>query len=186
MHLKKSLKALFILNGVFVLASHLLGPLYAVFVQDEIGGTAFIVSVSWSVFIISSLIFTLFITKYGDRVKEREYLLAAGFLVRAISWALYIFATNLYALLAIQVLIGLGEALGSPAFSALLAQHINQKKAVREYAIWSIVAKIAAATSTAIGGIVVANYSFTPVFIAMTILALVSFLMLLRLPRRLL
>ena len=184
--MKKALKVLFAINGVFVLGAHLLGPLYAVFVNQELGGTALIVSLSWAVFIISTLFFMLVAAKYGDRFKERELLLGMGFLIRAVCWGAYIFVTNIYGLLAVQVLLGLGEALGTPAFNALLAQHVNQKKAVREYSVWAIISRIAAAVATVVGGVVVTTIGFTPLFAIMMVLSIVAFIILIKQPRSLL
>lgn len=89
----KSLKVLFIYNGIFVFAGGLFGPLYAVYV-GLLDKKILSVSITWSVFLIATLVFTLIISRVGDRVKEKEYLMMAGFLVRALAWFLFIFAAD--------------------------------------------------------------------------------------------
>ena len=82
-----ALKILFLYNGIFVLADSMLGPLYAVFVSGMKGGILPI-SFSWSAYLVSTTIFTFFISKIGDRIKEKEYLLLAGFAIRSLVWFL--------------------------------------------------------------------------------------------------
>ena len=69
-----ALKTLYIYNGIFVFAGSLLGPLYAVYV-GLIDSAILAVSVSWAVFLMATLVFTAVISRVGDRVKEKEYLL---------------------------------------------------------------------------------------------------------------
>ncbi|MFZ2882781.1 MAG: hypothetical protein WA019_06940, partial [Candidatus Moraniibacteriota bacterium] len=80
-----ALKILFIYNGIFVFASGLLGPLYAIFV-GTIDKNIISISISWSVFLLSTTLSMLFLRNYGDKVREKEYFLLAGFLIRALVW----------------------------------------------------------------------------------------------------
>jgi uncharacterized membrane protein len=66
----KSLKTLLIFNGLFVLAANMLGPLYAVFVGTIAKGI-FPITLSWSVFLVSTIVFSIFIGKIGDKIKEK-------------------------------------------------------------------------------------------------------------------
>ncbi len=84
----EALRTLFIFNGIFVFASGLLGPLYAVFVET-IDTRIISVSLSWSAFLLSTTLFMLLVRKYGDFIAEKEYLLMAGYLTRSITWFLF-------------------------------------------------------------------------------------------------
>jgi len=81
----RSLKILFLANGIFSFAGSMLGPLFAVFVE-RLDKNVLSVSLTWAAFMFSASIFTYLISLVGDRVKEKEYLLMAGFLVRAAGW----------------------------------------------------------------------------------------------------
>ena len=120
-----ALKILFISNGIFVFADRLLGPLYAIFVE-KFDTNILSVSFSWFIFMLSATLFTLIISKYGDRIKEKEYLLIAGFILRVISWILYIFTNSLLMFIFVQILIGIGEAVGSPAFDSILTNYLKK------------------------------------------------------------
>ncbi len=181
----KSLKILFIYNGVFVFAGSLFGPLYAVYV-GLLDKNILSVSLTWSVFLIATVIFTFIISRIGDRIKEKEYLLMAGFLVRALAWLLFIYATNIYHLIFLQILLGLGEAFGTPAFDAIFAEHLDSGKHVEEYSDWKLVLNVTTGVGTIIGGIIATKLGFQWLFIAMSILAIISFFGVLVQPRKLL
>ena len=67
--MNKALRTLYLYNGIFVLAGGLFGPLYAVYAQ-KIGADVFVISLSWSIFLISSTLFTFIVSKFGDKVED--------------------------------------------------------------------------------------------------------------------
>ena len=170
----KALKTLFIFNGIFVFAASLLGPLYAIFIET-IDTDVFSVSLSWSVFLVATTIFMLFVRKYGDQLKETEYLLMAGYLLRALVWFAFPHISTLSVLIFLQVLLGLGEALGTPAYDAIFAEHLDENRHVKEYADWKLVSNLCGATAVLLGGLVVKNIGFSALFNSMGVLATVSF-----------
>lgn len=181
----KGLKVLFQANGIFIFGASLLGPLYAVYVE-RIVSTPMAISASAAAFLIASTLFTLLIAQFGDRVREKEYLLMGGFLIRALAWIAYIFVDSMTTLLLVQVLLGLGEALGSPSFNALFAQHLDHGETVRDYSSWNVFHSLISATGVVVGGFIATYFGFTPVFIVMAAFALVSFLFVFFQPRRVL
>jgi len=181
----RPLKALFIFNGIFVFAGSLLGPLYALYV-GTFDKRVLSVSITWASFLFASFIFTLIISKTGDRIKEKEYLLMAGFLVRAIAWFMFIFAGSVFQFVFLQILLGLGDALGTPAFDAIFAEHIDGGKHIEEYANWKLILNGTTAVGTVMGGLVVTTLGFSWLFAVMSVLAVVSFIGVLVQPRKLL
>ena len=180
-----ALKSLFIYNGIFVMAAAMFGPLYAIYVERFIDGVTAI-SISWAVFLISTSIFTYIISKNGDAIKEKEYLLLAGYVARILSWVFMIFVHNLWSLIIVQILLGLGESLGTPSFNALFANHLDKNKYIKEYSAWSLVANLTSAVGILAGGFIVNNFGFKTLFILMSIFSLISFLGILLKPRKLL
>lgn len=181
----QALKILFIYNGVFVLAGSLLGPLYAIYVEKFQAGIL-PVSISWSAFLISTTVFTFILSKIGDRVKEKEYLLLAGYFVRALAWFLFIFVGDIVFLIILQICLGLGEALGTPAFEVIFAEHLEEGKHIAEYSDWKLISNIMLALGTLIGGVVVSKFGFTLLFLLMSSLAIISFIGVILKPRHLL
>lgn len=167
------------------MAAAMLGPLYAIYVVKFIDGIT-AVSVSWAAFLISTSIFTYLIFKIGDGFREKEYLLLAGYMVRILSWISLIFVHNLWTLVLAQIFLGLGESLGTPSFNALVADHLDRNKYIKEYSTWSLVANFAAAGGILAGGYIVNNLGFKALFILMAALSMISFLGILLKPRKLL
>jgi MFS family permease len=183
-HENKTLKILLLFNGVFVFASSLLGPLYAVFVET-IDGNIISISLAWSIFMLSATFFMFLVRKYGDQVKEKEYLLMGGYLVRALVWFAYPFVPSLGILLLLQILLGLGEALGTPAYDAIFAKHLDKNRSVEEYTDRKLIVNLCSAIAIIVGGIIVAEVGFTVLFFIMGSLALISFVGILIQPRKL-
>lgn len=183
--MNKSLKTLFLINSVFVFASSLFGPLYAAYVV-YLGQGVLAAGLSYGFMLFSSVIAMLVTARYGDKVKEKEYLLAGGYLLRAIAWMGYVWTTNLTGFLLIQIIIGVGEAIGGPAFDAIFANHLNKKIEIREYSEWKITGNLVAATGSVVGGMVAAMFGFKVLFLVMSGLALLVTTYTLTRPKKLL
>ena len=158
------------MNGVFVFAANFLGPLYAVFVE-RLHGDVLSISISWSIFLFSATFFGFLIARYGDKVEHKKKLLIAGYVIRAVVWILFIFVTNMWQLIILQIILGLGEAIGTPGFSAYFAEHLVDGEQVREYADWNIIGNLTTAVSTVMGGIVVHFAGFHVMFYLMSLFA---------------
>ena len=172
---KGTLGVLYAFNGLFVFAVTMIVPIYALFAQ-EIGADVFTVSALAATLLIARVFFTLIVRYFGDDAVEEAHLLLAGFLLRAFGWFLLIFIGSLEGLFIVQVILGLGESLGSPAFNALFAQHLKSGRYVSEYADWEIVSAVGASAGAVVGGYIVSQYGFKVLFFVMSMVAVVSFL----------
>lgn len=181
--MNKSLKLLLSINSIFVLAGNLLGPLYAVYIEG-LGGSIAVVSGTWSVMLLTTTLVNFALIRYGDRIKEHEYLLIAGFIFRAIAWIGFVYAGNIAAIIALQIVVGVGEAVGSTGFDAIFAEHLDRSSHIRDYAVWKTISNIIAAIATFIGGFVVTLYGFSPMFYFMGTIALACAIFTCLLPRR--
>lgn len=181
----KALRILLIFNSIFVFASSLLGPLYAIFVSG-IDSKIMSVSFSWAAFLISTTICMLLLRKWGDSLKEKEYFIMASYLIRAIVWFLFPFISTLFMLVILQVILGIGEALGTPAFCALFAEHLDDGKHIEEFTDRKLMVCFSEVMGVLAGGIIVSKFGFKSLFMIMGILALISFIGILLQPRELL
>ncbi|MEI6498374.1 MAG: MFS transporter [bacterium] len=167
------LKTLFIYNGIFVFAGGLIGPLYAVYVQ-KFDSNISSISLSWAAFLLSTTFFLFILSRFGDKIKDKKILLQFGFLIRAIAWISYIFVGNIGALIIVQILLGLGEALGTPSFEALFAEHLDDNSHINEYSEWKLIVNGASGLAVIGGGFLVQKLGFNILFISMSILALIT------------
>ncbi len=181
--MNKSLKLLLAINSVFVLAGNLLGPLYAIFIEG-LGGSIAVVSGTWSVMLLATTLVNFILIRYGDKIREHEYLLIVGFILRSVVWIGFIFAGNITMIILLQIIIGIGEAVGSTGFDAIMAEHLDKSNHIRDYAVWKTISNILAALATLIGGFVVTTYGFAPMFVFMGIVAFGCAIFTYFLPRR--
>ncbi len=170
----KYLLNLFFFNGIFVLASGLLGPLYAVFVE-RIDDSVLAVSFSWAAFLFSTTFFLLIVAKYADLVEEKKYLVMIGYLLQAIVWLCFPQINSLTQLIVLQIILGGAEALGAPTFQAMIADHLDDGNKIKELSVWKIVLNAATAVAAVVGGLIVATWGFNVLFYSMAGLALISF-----------
>lgn len=181
----KSLNTLLLINNIFVLAANMFPPIFALFVK-EIGGDVLSAGGLWAVFSIVTAILTLIITRYGDRLKEIEYLLAAGYAFRTIAWIGYFFSYSLWQLYVLQFILAIGEALGTPAFNAIYSRHLDKGSFVKQWGINNSFNFFIAGIAALVGGVVVFYLGFRNLFLMMAFLSVVSFVFLLFQPRKLL
>jgi MFS transporter, DHA1 family, multidrug resistance protein len=183
--INKSLGVLFFGNSLLVFASSLLGPLYAIFVNG-IDAKVLSVSLSWFAFLASAIFFTYLVGRYGDKLKEKEYMLMGGYIIKAVVWLSFIFVSNIRDLIILQILLGISEALGNPSFDTIFAAHLEDGKHIANYSTWKMIEQTATALGTLIGGIIVTIFGFSPLFAIMSSTAAISFFIVLLQPRKLL
>ena len=181
--MNKSLKLLLGINSIFVIAANLLGPLYALYIS-RMGGSIAVISGTWSVMLLTTTLVNFVLIRYGDRIKEHEYLLIAGFVFRAIAWIGFVYSGSITSIIALQIVIGVGEAVGSTGFDAIFAEHLDKQCHIRDYAIWKTISNVIAAMATLIGGFVVTFYGFGPMFYFMAIVAIFCAIFTYLLPRK--
>ncbi len=185
MKVSNSLRVLFAVNSIFVFASQLLGPLFAVYVL-RIDGGIMLISLATTTFLLSSTLFLTLISKWGAVIKQKEFMLAAGYLLRALGWLGYIFVSTPISLVLLQLIFGLGDALGTPSFSAIFAEHVNKENDVSMFADWSVISNVIMALGTILGGLLVTIWGFNVLFVIMAVMAMASFTIILMMPRRVL
>lgn len=115
----KALRILLITNGLILLSGAMLGPIYALFVE-EIGGSLLDASFAGALFALAAGITTLIAGRYADKTKRSEYVVATGYLVMGLGFILYTQVRSIWFLFAVQLLIGFKR------FILLLLMHCIQ------------------------------------------------------------
>ena len=86
----------------------------------------------------------------------------------------------------IQVVLGIGESVGSPAFDSIFAKHLDKGAEINEYSTWKLVQNFSLAVASLIGGFIVYFLNFNVLFILMAVLGTFSTIIVLMQPRKLL
>ncbi len=132
MYINKNIKFLLTTNGLILFSGALLGPIYALFVED-IGGDILDAGLAGAVFAFSAGFMSLIVGIFGDKIKNKGGILALGYLFVALGFALYFWVNSMTLLLIAQVVIGLGEALYSPMFDAIYSENLDKGKFSSEW-----------------------------------------------------
>jgi len=180
-----ALKILLVSNGVILFASAMMGPIYALYVE-KIGGDLLDASVTFAFYALAAGITTLISGRYADKIKENELIIVFGYCMIALGYFLYLFVNSIIFLFLIQIIIGFGEAIYSPAFDALYSKHLDHHKAGLEWGAWETMNYFIYAIGAIIGGLLVSFFGFQSIFLLMMVLCTGSATYIYLLPRKLL
>jgi len=181
----RQLKILLITNSLVLVAGAMLGPIYALFVED-IGGDLLSASYSFGAFALAAGFVTLISGKYTDQVKEKKSIITIGYLLMSLGFFLYLAVNSIWMLLVVQVIIGFGEAIYAPALDSIYSAHISRRKSGRQWATWEALYYFTTFVGAIAGGLLISQFGFNPAFILMGFLALGSALYILFLPKKVL
>lgn len=171
--MQKELKILLLSSALFMLAGGLFGPIYAIFVE-EIGGDILTAGTAYSVFAIAAGILIFFISRWEDHVKHQEKLVIAGYFLSCLGFLGYLLINQTWHLFLVQIVFGLGEAIGTPAYDGLYSKHLDKGKFVSEWGLWESMAYIITGIAAAIGGVLASIYGFKFIFVIMFLLSLIG------------
>ena len=181
----RPIRILLITNGLILIAGAMLGPIYALFVT-KIGGDLLDASYAFGAYAFAAGITTLISGKYADRIKENELIVVFGYAIMGVAFFGYIFVNSIWSLLLVQVLIGLGEAIYSPAFDAVYSKHLDGHKSGREWGAWESINYFTTTFGAVAGGFLVTFFGFNTMFVVMGLLCFFGAGYIWQLPRRIL
>ncbi|MCA9385382.1 MFS transporter [Candidatus Dojkabacteria bacterium] len=171
--LNSSLRILLATNSLILLAGAMLAPIYALFVED-IGGSLMDASIAGGIFALFAGVTTFISGKISDSFKENELIIVLGYVIVGIGFLSYLWANSIVALFIIQALIGIGEAIYSPAFDAVYSKHLDTKSAGTQWGAWESMNYFTSAIGAIVGGSIVTIFGFNTLFICMFALCITS------------
>jgi len=181
----RSLRALLVTNGLILFAGGMLGPITAIFVE-RVGGDILDAGIAGSIFALAAGITSLVSGRFIDALKRSKLVLIIGYLIMSAGFLFYLWVDSVMTLFLAQIIVGLGEALYSPAFDEIYTKHLDKGKTGREWGAWESMNYFTYAIAAAIGGWIASQFGFTPIFIIMSGLALASAIYLYLLPKKVL
>ena len=181
----KAIRSMLFSDSLMLIATAMLGPLYAIFVE-EIGGNLLDAGITFAVFSFVAGVVILISGALSDKVKEVELIIVVGYAVTAIGFFSYIFVDNMTSLMVAQVIVGIGTAVRAPAFDALFSEHLDKHKEGIEWGAWDSLFYFASAFGAVVGGYFASRFGFDYIFIVMATLCAISAVYIYLLPRKLL
>ncbi len=173
--MRKGLKVLLITDSFVTLAFGLLGPIYAIFVEN-IGGDILDASGAWAAFLFATGIMTFFISRWEDHVKHQEKIMALSYLILAIGVLGYLFVETSIHLFIVQIVLGVGQAFNNPTYNGLYSRLLDKGRYVSEWGLWDSMSCIVTSIAALIGGAVATFYGFKALFLIMFVFSIISFL----------
>lgn len=171
--MRSETKLLLLVNSFFVFALNLFAPFYALFIQ-KIDPSILHVGAVWSVYIFSVGIFALLVSRYSKLMEHAGLFLIFGFLFRASGWLGYMFASSIWHIYLIQVLLAIGEALGTPAYNLLYSGFIDKRKFGSEWGVNTSVFAFATGIASLSGAVILDMLGFNALFLVMIALSFLS------------
>ncbi|MEX2032069.1 MAG: MFS transporter, partial [Dehalococcoidia bacterium] len=107
--LSRSFVVLWVAMLVAMAGISMVSPLLPVFVQDDLGGPAIGVALSFSGLAIAQIVFAPFVGRLGDRFGPKRFIVI-GFAIYALGALGYLFATRWEVVVAFRILSGVGAA----------------------------------------------------------------------------
>ena len=171
--MKRGIKYLLFADSWASLAIGMIGPIYAIFVE-QIGGDILDASWAYFTFMITSGVAMYLISSIEDKTKHKEKFVTLGYSLTALGCLSYIFVYNQATLLTTQIILGLSVAFGNPAYDALYSHYINKKEEASEWGSWEAMGYIVTAIAAIIGGYIASLFGFKTLFIIMFLASLLS------------
>jgi len=171
--MKNTLKIL-LWSSVFLnLSAGLFGPIYAIFVE-QIGGDLLTAGGAYAGFSISLGVLVYFLGKWEDKIKRQENLVILGRFLTLIGTAGYLIIKAPIHLFAVQITLGIAQALTIPAFDSLYSKNLQKGKFASQWGSWEAMTSIAIGIAAILGGLIAKEFGFRLLFIIMTVIALIA------------
>ena len=169
----RPLRILLFTNSIILIAGGLLGPIYALFVE-EIGGDLLDAGLTGAIFALAAGVTVLLAGKHSDRAKNPAHIVVFGYGVMGVGYLLYLLVDSIFSLFVVQVVIGFGEAVYLPSFDALYSRHLDGDKEGSQWGAWEAMNYFSIAIGSVVGGIIAQQYGFDELFILMALLCFAS------------
>ncbi len=171
--MRKGLKFLLHMDAWATLAMGMLGPIYAIFVE-EIGGDILDASWAYFAFMLTTGVVMFFVGRWEDKVKHKEKLITLGYALSALGALAYFFVNSQFDLVITQIIVGLSEAVLIPAYGAMYTEFIDRNKVASEWADWDAMRYSITAFAALLGGYIANNFGFRTLFLFMFIASIIS------------
>lgn len=176
------IRLLIISDTIIIGAGGLLGPIFALFIEDFItGSSAAVVGIAAGIYLFTKSIFQIPIAKLIDHIrgeKDDFWFMFSFTILISLMPLLYLIIHTPLQLYIVQFLIGLFTAFTFPTYMAIFTRHIDKKKEGTEWGLYFTLTDLTSAALAAAGGYIVASQGFPVLIIAVVIISLIGSLML--------
>lgn len=171
---REEIKILLYGGNIWYFAEGMFGPLLAVFTA-EVGGSILDISWAWSTYLIFYGILAINVGRVADRV-DKARLMVWGYGLNALFTFGYVFVDSPFTLLLVQAGLGIAAALAAPTWNALYDEYSDKKIDGSAWGLAGGSASIVTGIAIVVGGLVVEQFSFDILFLAMGVIQTIAFI----------
>jgi MFS family permease len=162
----------------------LVGPIFAVFITEQIPGAGLeVVGLASTIYFLLKSGLQVPLANLIDKIRgERDDFLAmfiGSLLISAVP-LFYIFIRNVPQLFLAQALYGIGGALSYPSWLALFTRHIDKNREGWEWSLYYTSIDLSGAAAAAIGGYLAQYFGFKKLFLLVSFFSFLGCLALLK------
>lgn len=172
------IRLLIISDTVLMGAAGLLGPIFALFIEDFIqGGNAAVAGIAISIYLFTKSVFQVPIAYLIDKIrgeKDDFWLMFIFTILIALTPLLYLVINTPLQLYIIQFILGFFTAFTFPTYMAIFTRHIDKEKEGIEWGIYFTLTDLTSAALAAIGGYIATTQGFPILIIAVVIVSFIG------------
>ncbi|MFZ5365237.1 MAG: MFS transporter [Patescibacteria group bacterium] len=174
---------LIISDTVLIGAAGLLGPIFALFIENFIvGGNASVAGIAAGIYLFTKSVFQVPIANLIDRIrgeKDDYWLMFIFTIMIAIIPLLYLIIDTPFQLYSVQFLLGCFTAFTFPTYMALFTRHIDKAKEGTEWGVYFTLTDLTSAALATIGGYIATASGFPTLIVTVVVISLLGALLLL-------
>jgi len=182
MDINPVVRFLILSDTVVVGAAGLLGPIFALFIEDYIvGGNEAVAGLAAGIYLFTKSILQIPIAHFIDKISgefDDFWIMVTSSLIIALLPLLYLFIHTPLQLYLVQFLFGLFVAFTFPTFMAIFTRHIDKEKEGTEWGVYFALTDLTYAALAAAGGFLASSLGFPPLIIAVVIISVLGSLLL--------
>jgi MFS family permease len=179
--INKVIKILVFSDLVLLFAWGLVTPILAIFIVQSIkGGDAQVAGIAIGIYWLTKSLIQIPIANFLDKKqgeKDDYYVLIGGIVLASFVPIGFIFATLPWHMYLLQLVHALGMAFVIPSWSGIFTRHIEKGREAFCWSLDSSALGIGAGVAGIVGGTIAKTFGFSPLFIGVTILGVISALM---------
>ena len=170
------IKFLIISDTILSGAAGLLGPIFALFIEDFIiGGNAATAGIAAGIYLFSKSVLQIPIAHFIDKIrgeKDDFWIMFIFSICIAIIPLFYLIINTPLQLYIIELALGLFTAFTFPTYMAIFTRHIDKEKEGTEWGIYFTLTDIVGAAFSVIGGYVAVSAGFPVLIVVVVLLSL--------------
>lgn len=168
------IRFLIISDTVLMGAAGMLGPVFALFIEDSIqGGNAVVAGIAAGIYLFTKSVFQIPIAHFIDKIrgeKDDFWIMFIFTIIIAFIPLLYLVINTPLQLYITQFILGLFTAFTFPTYMAIFTRHIDKEKEGTEWGIYFTLTDLTSAMLAIVGGYVATIQGF-PVLIIVVVVA---------------